>query len=132
MKMSSATKKYKFGRLLFILNWALCFGTAAAFIIACVSGAPGDETLKVKLGTIIYGFGASLIPMVVLAIVVKDKIRPTVWMLDIVLANYLYGSIGMYIVLGVWFIGEYIIMPLSKRFSTLYLVNREMDKRGGV
>lgn len=75
MKISSATKKYKFGRLLFILDWALCFGTAAAFIIACVSGAPGDETLKTKLGTIIYGFGASLIPMIVLAIVVKDKIR---------------------------------------------------------
>lgn len=130
MKISERTRKYKWGRLLFILDWVLCFGTALAFIITCASGAQGDESLKEKLGTIVYGFGAGLIPMVVLAIIVKDKIRPTVWMIDIVLANYLYGSIGMYIVLGVWFIGEYIIMPLSKRFSTLYLVNREIDARG--
>ena len=130
MKISERTRKYKWGRLLFILDWVLCFGTALAFIITCSSGAQGDESLKEKLGTIVYGFGAGLIPMVVLAIIVKDKIRPTVWMIDIVLANYLYGSVGMYIVLGVWFIGEYIIMPLSKRFSTLYLVNREIDARG--
>ena len=130
MKISERTRKYKWGRLLFILDWVLCFGTALAFIITYASGAQGDESLKEKLGTIVYGFGAGLIPMVVLAIIVKDKIRPTVWMIDIVLANYLYGSVGMYIVLGVWFIGEYIIMPLSKRFSTLYLVNREIDARG--
>lgn len=87
------------------------------------------EAMQEKLGTIIYGFGASLIPVVVLAIIVKDKIRPTVWMADIVLANYLYGSVGMYIVLAIWFIGEYVIMPISHKMSTLYYVNREIDKR---
>ena len=51
-------------------------------------------------------------------------------MIDLILANYLHGSIGMYIVVGIWVIGEYIIAPLSKRFATLYLVNRELDKRG--
>ena len=131
MKISAQTKKYKFGRFLFLLNWLLCFGTAIVFIITCASGAQGDQTLKEKLGTIVYSFGVGLIPMIVLAIIVKDKIRPTVWMVDIVIANYLYGNVGMYIVLGIWFLGEYIIMPISKRFSTLYLVNREIDKRGG-
>jgi hypothetical protein len=86
--------------------------------------------MKEKMGTVLYGFGMSLIPVIVLAILVKDKIRPTVWMIDLILANYLYGSIGMYIVVGIWVIGEYIIAPLSKRFATLYLVNRELDKRG--
>lgn len=132
MKTSAQTKKYNIGRFLFILNWVLCFGTAIAFIIACASGmqpSSDGETMREKLGTIIYGFGASLIPMVVLAIIVKDKIRPTVWMADIVLANYLYGPVGMYIVLAIWFIGEYIIMPISHKMSTLYYVNREIDKR---
>lgn len=130
MKMSAQTKKYKWGRMLFILNWVLCFGTAIGFIISMMAGAEGNPSLKEKFGTVLYGLGASLVPMVVLAVIVKDKIKPTVWMIDIVLANYLYDSIGMYIVLVIWFIAEYIIMPISKRFSTLYLVNREIDKRG--
>lgn len=133
MKISAQTRKYKLARLLFILNWALCFGVAIALISLCLAGVqpdPNGVSMKEKMGTVLYGFGMSLVPVIVLAILVKDKIRPTVWMIDLILANYLYGSIGMYIVVGVWVIGEYIITPLSKRFSTLYLVNRELDKRG--
>lgn len=133
MKISAQTRKYKLARLLFILNWALCFGVAITLVSLCLAGVqpdPNGVSMKEKMGTVLYGFGMSLIPVVVLAILVKDKIRPTVWMIDLILANYLYGSIGMYIVVGVWVIGEYIIAPLSKRFATLYLVNRELDKRG--
>lgn len=131
--MSKQTKKYKIGRLLFILNWALCFGVAITLICMCLGGVqpdPNGVSMKEKMGTVIYGFGVSLVPVIVLAILVKDKIRPTVWMIDLILANYLYGSTGMYIVVGIWVIAEYIIMPLSKRFATLYLVNREIDRRG--
>lgn len=133
MKISAQTRKYKLAKLLFILNWALCFGVAITLISLCLAGIqpdPNGVSMKEKMGTVLYGFGMSLVPVIVLAILVKDKIRPTVWMIDLILANYLYGSIGMYIVVGVWVIGEYIITPLSKRFSTLYLVNRELDKRG--
>lgn len=132
MKQSKITKKYKWARLLIVLNWIMCFGTAAILICLCAAGVEASSSgisMKEKLGTVIYGFGMSLIPIVVLAILVKDKVRPTVWMLDIILANYLYDSLGMYIVLGVWVIAEYIVLPLSKRFASLYLINREMDKR---
>lgn len=133
MKISAQTRKYKLARFLFILNWALCFGVAITLVSLCLAGVqpdPNGVSMKEKMGTVLYGFGMSLVPVVVLAILVKDKIRPTVWMIDLILANYLYGSIGMYIVVGVWVIGEYIIAPMSKRFATLYLVNRELDKRG--
>ena len=91
---------------MYVLNWVLCFGLAIALVIAFLitkDQAPTEdqETLQQKLGTIIYGIGLSLIPMVVLAIVVKDKIRPTVWMIDIILANYLFGEIAMYIVFAI-------------------------------
>lgn len=75
----------------------MCFGLAVAFIISylAVNGAGSGEdsaTMQEKFGTIVYGLGLSLIPMIVLAIVVKDKIRPTIWMVDIILSNYLFGS----------------------------------------
>lgn len=83
MKTERTIKCKKLGILFTVINWILCFGLAVAFIICflALSGSGQGEasvTMKEKLGTIVYGFGLSLIPMVILAIVVKDKIRPTV------------------------------------------------------
>ncbi len=119
---------------MYILNWVLCFGLAIALVIAFLitkDQAPTEdqETLQQKLGTIIYGIGLSLIPMVVLAIVVKDKIRPTVWMIDIILANYLFGEIAMYIVFAIWLVSEYVVGPVGKHYKSLYTINKEIDRR---
>lgn len=119
---------------MYVLNWVLCFGLAIALVIAFLitkDQAPtaDQETLQQKLGTIIYGIGLSLIPMVVLAIVVKDKIRPTVWMIDIILANYLFGEIAMYIVFAIWLVSEYVVGPVGKHYKSLYTINKEIDRR---
>lgn len=132
MKISEKTRKYKWRRFLIILDWVFCFGTAAVFILMAVGGVepdPNGVTMKEKLGTIAWGFVGSLFPMVVLALIVRDRIKPTVWMADIILANYLYGNLGMYIVLGIWFVSEYIIVPLSKKDNTNYLINKQIDMR---
>lgn len=119
---------------MYILNWVLCFGLAVALVIAFLvtkDQAPTEDqaTLQQKLGTIIYGIGLSLIPMVVLAIIVKDKIRPTVWMIDIILANYLFGEIAMYIVFAIWLVSEYVVGPVGKHYKNLYTINKEIDRR---
>lgn len=134
MKTERTIKCKKLGILFTILSWLLCFGLAVGFVIAFVAmnGSGGGEnsaTLEEKFGTIIYGFGLSLIPMLVLAIIVKDKIRPTVWMIDIILANYLFGSWMMYIVFAIWVIDQYVIAPLGKHYRQLYTINKEIDRR---
>ena len=134
MKTERTIKCKKLGILFTILSWLLCFGLAVGFVIAFVAmnGSGGGEnsaTLEEKFGTIIYGFGLSLIPMLVLAVIVKDKIRPTVWMIDIILANYLFGSWMMYIVFAIWIIDQYVIDPLGKHYRQLYTINKEIDRR---
>ena len=134
MKTERTIKCKKLGILFTILSWLLCFGLAVGFVIAFVAmnGSGGGEdsaTMEEKFGTIIYGFGLSLIPMLVLAIIVKDKIRPTVWMIDIILANYLFGSWMMYIVFAIWVIDQYVIAPLGKHYRQLYTINKEIDRR---
>ena len=119
---------------MYVLNWVLCFGLAIALVVAFLitkERAPSEmqETLQQKLGTIIYGIGLSLIPMIVLAILVKDKIRPTVWMIDIILSNYLFGNIAMYCVFGIWLISEYVVGPVGRHFKSLYTINKEIDRR---
>ena len=134
MKTERTIKCKKLGILFTILSWLLCFGLAVGFVIAFVAmnGSGGGEdsaTMEEKFGTIIYGFGLSLIPMLVLAIIVKDKIRPTVWMIDIILANYLFGSWMMYIVFAIWIIDQYVIAPLGKHYRQLYTMKKEIDRR---
>ena len=134
MKTERTIKCKRLGILFTILSWLLCFGLAVGFVIAFVAmnGSGGGEdsaTMEEKFGTIIYGFGLSLIPMLVLAIIVKDKIRPTVWMIDIILANYLFGSWMMYIVFAIWVIDQYVISPLGKHYRQLYTINKEIDRR---
>lgn len=134
MKTERTIKCKRLGILFTILSWLLCFGLAVGFVIAflAMNGSGGGEnsaTMEEKFGTIIYGFGLSLIPMLVLAIVVKDKIRPTVWMIDIILANYLFGSWMMYIVFAIWVIDQYVIGPLGKHYRQLYTINKEIDRR---
>lgn len=134
MKTERTVKCKRLGVLFSVLSWVLCFGLAVAFIISflAMNGTGSGEdsaTMKEKFGTVIYGFGLSLIPMVVLSIIVKDKVRPTVWMIDVILANYLFGSWLMYVVFGIWIIDQYVIGPLGKHYRQLYTINKEIDRR---
>ena len=134
MKTERTIKCKRLGILFTALSWVLCFGLAVAFVISFLAmngsgSGEQSETMKEKFGTIIYGFGLSLIPMLVLSIIVKDKIRPTVWMIDVILANYLFGSWLMYIVFAIWLIDQYVIGPLGKHYRQLYTINKEIDRR---
>lgn len=134
MKTERTIKCKRLGILFTALSWVLCFGLAVAFVIAflAMNGSGNGEqsaTMKEKFGTVVYGFGLSLIPMLVLAIIVKDKIRPTVWMIDVILANYLFGSWLMYVVFAIWLIDQYVIGPLGKHYRQLYTINKEIDRR---
>lgn len=134
MKTERTIKCKRLGILFTALSWVLCFGLAVAFVISFLAmngsgNGEQSETMKEKFGTIIYGFGLSLIPMLVLSIIVKDKIRPTVWMIDVILANYLFGSWLMYVVFVIWLIDQYVIGPLGKHYRQLYTINKEIDRR---
>ena len=130
MKTARTIKCKRLGIAFSIINWIMCFGVAIVFIIVFAAGIePANEPLKEKLGTVIYGIGLSLIPMIVLAILVKDKIRPTVWMIDIILANYLFGSTIMYVTFAIWLVSEYVVGPLARHYRQLYVINKEIDRR---
>lgn len=130
MKTERTIRCKRLGVAFSVINWIMCFGLAVGLIIVFASSIePDNETLKEKLGTIIYGIGLSLIPLIVLAILVKDKIRPTVWMIDIILSNYLFGSAIMYVTFAIWLVSEYVIGPLARHYRQLYVINKEIDLR---
>ena len=125
------TKKFKNLDIIFhILSWVLCFGTAAFLVLLKVCGAEEGTPLKETIGSVVYGWFVSNIPLVALSIIVKDKIRPVCWMVDVIMSNIVFGGIAIYIVFGIWVIDEYIISPLARSFHNKYVINKEMDRRG--
>lgn len=125
------TKKFKNLDIIFhILSWILCFGTAAFLVLLKVCGAEDGTPLKETIGSVVYGWLVSNIPLVALSIIVKDKIRPVCWMVDVIMSNIVFGGIAIYIVFGIWLADEYIISPLARSFHNKYVINKEMDRRG--
>lgn len=125
------TKKFKKLDIIFhILSWVLCFGTAAFLVLLKVCGAKAGTPLKETIGSVVYGWLISNIPLVALSIIVKDKIRPVCWMVDVIMSNIVFGGIAIYIVFGIWIVDEYIISPLARSFHNKYVINKEIDRRG--
>lgn len=125
------TKKFKKLDIIFhVLSWALCFGTAAFLILLKICGTEEGTPLKETIGSVLYGWLVSNIPLVALSIIVKDKIRPVCWMVDVIMSNIVFGGIAIYIVFGLWVVDEYVISPLAKSFHNKYVINKEIDRRG--
>lgn len=139
---TSYRKKY---RIVKSLSWLLCYGLAVFMIVFAIASysTPDSklmEDLTVKFGTVPMGYveklksiaisaAVSFIPMVILSIVVKDKIRPLIWMINIILSNILIGETMMYIVFAIWLLCEYVLTPLGNSLKNKYVINREIDKR---
>ena len=131
--MTPYTKKCKVTRNIFgILSWVLCFGAAAFFIIfAFASGMiSGDGSLVTKIGTILYSFILSILPLVTIAVIVKNKVKPLVFTADVIVANVMFGSIGLYTMFVIWLLDTYVITPLYNKYKEKYAINKEIDKRG--
>ena len=115
-----------------ILEWVLCYGLLLVYIIIFLAGKDPTEdglTFEEKFGTVITTLGISLLPMIVLSIIVKDKIRPCVWMINIIASNYLLGNAAMYTTFAIWFIDTYGIANLARLYTHKYIINKELDKR---
>lgn len=133
---SQRTKKYKrLSRFLNVMSWASCFALITIFVITLVTTPSDSEThatLRENVGNILFTLGCTLAPVIVLMLIVKDKVKPLIWMINIVLSNFIWGSIGMYIAFGLWACETYIFTPLAGKARTTYLINKEIDLRGEV
>lgn len=130
MKSERTKNCKKLGILFTCLSWDLCFGLAITFVVIAIVSPHSEQTeIQKRALSLVYAIGVSLIPMIVLAFIAKDKIRPTVWMLNIIMSNILFNQTIMYIIFAIWVIDEYLIHSLAKKYRTKYVINKEIDKR---
>lgn len=133
---SEYTKKCARLRNVFrILSPALWMGTAVflVFVGFVLKKKPesneANKYLIIQFTNAFYVLGISVIITLILAIIAKDKVRNTVWMANILLSAYIYGTTGMYIIFAIQCLDEYVIRNLAKYYASKALINKEIDRR---
>lgn len=115
-----------------ILSWLLCFGISLGlliygFITKWNGGDNSEVAYHIKaLLTIAF---IAMLPMVLISLLVKDKIKPTIRMLNIILAAYLVANWFMYIVGAFMLFDTYILSGLIEKYKAATIANKEIDKR---
>lgn len=121
-------KKFIFG-LVSTLMWV---ATGLTFLIIALSkfkakDSSGVPILSNELKSIITSIGVTAIIGLIVAIIIKDKIRTFIYMASTVLATIIYKDVGMYIVLAIWLVDEYVVHALYKRYARKYEIRKEVD-----
>lgn len=121
-------RKIIFG-LLSTLTWVV---TGIVFIIIALTklkakDSTGTPIFSPEIKSMIASIGVTAVIGLIVAIIIKDKIRTFVFMASTVLATIIYKEVGMYIVLAIWLVDEYILHTLYKKYSRQYEIRKEID-----
>ena len=115
--------------LISTLMWVI---TGLVFIVLCLAkfkqkDASGTPILSNELKSIVASIGVTALIGLAVAIIIKDKIRTAIYMASLILATIVYKEVGMYIVLGIWFVDEYVIHALYKKNKRKLEIRKEID-----
>lgn len=133
---SDRTKHCKKMRNIFgIISYCIWLGTIAAIMIMCfskVENAVDKETMQIlsnELKEKIYAFAITAAVGIIATIFIKEKARTFMYMLSIILSVILKGEVGMYIVLSIYAVDEFVIRVLYKYYANKVSINKEIDLR---
>lgn len=144
MSISARTKQVKMLRNIFGgISFALWIGTLLFFVITIYSriattgtedvAASVDsatiELLSKEMKDLLLSVSTTAIIGVLGTIIIKDKIRTFIWMLNLIMGVILYKEVAMYTVLAIWFIEEYVIHALYLYYKNAVQINKEIDRR---
>lgn len=132
--MSDRTKKLKSLKNLFFSLSLICWLGTVIFVVISVFSRVGEggnvtdifsDDIREKL----IAFGTTAIIGTIVALFIKEKIRTALYMISLIIIVIMHGEVGMYVVLSIWGIDEYVFSNLYKNFKQKYIINKEIDKR---
>ena len=134
-KLTKRTKDVrKLSRIFFFISLCCFVGVAIFTVIATFTRIGGSEKTGVDIlsesaKTSLISLSISTIICVILTLFIKEKIRVAVYMIALVINSILFKETGMYIILAIWFIDEYVFTALHKHYKQLTTINKEIDRR---
>lgn len=133
MAKSERQIKLKRRKIIFGMLSTFCW-VATAIIVSLLAlnllkekDCNGVSIFSEQVKSIVTSVGITVIIAIATSIFIKDKIRTFVYMLSLVLSTIMYKDTGMYVVLAIWMIDEYVIYAIYKRYKRLYEIRKEID-----
>lgn len=132
MAKSERYKSLKKKTIIFgIISYAAVFITMAVCLIAgginFNAVKDGVQIFTDEAKTLFLSMSITAVIGTVLTFFLKEGMRTFVWIVCVVLSSIVFGAIGMYIVLGVWLIDDYVIHKLFKYYQSKLSIRKEID-----
>ena len=132
MKHSDRYNSLKKKTIIFgIISYAALFIT---MIVCLIAGGinfnavkDGVQIFTDEARTIFLSMSITAIIGTILTFFLKEGTRTFIWVVCVVLSSIVFGPIGMYIVLGVWLIDDYVIHKLFKYYQSKLSIRKEID-----
>lgn len=114
-----------------VISYAALFITMAVCLIAgginFNAVKDGVQIFTDEAKTLFLSMSITAVIGVVLTFFLKEGMRTFIWIVCVVLSSIVFGSIGMYIVLGVWLLDDYVIHKLFKYYQSKLSIRKEID-----
>jgi hypothetical protein len=63
----------------------------------------------------------------ILTFFLKEGMRTFIWIVCVVLGSIVFGAVGMYIILGVWLLDDYVIHKVFLYYKNKLSIRKEID-----
>ena len=114
-----------------IISYAALFITLTACLIAgginVNAVKDGVQIFTDEAKTIFYSMTVTAMVGTVLTFFLKEGMRTFLWIVCVVLGSIVFGATGMYIILGVWLIDDYVIHKLFLHWKNKLSIRKEID-----
>lgn len=109
-------KKLKINRA---LSMSTILGTLGFLICWIIfSRKPADPSVFNEIIELILPMTITAIIFAIIFIIMQNKIRTTLWMANLVISVLYFGRAGMFVVLALWIIDEYIFWKKWQELKT--------------
>lgn len=117
--------------ILGIISYAALFITMTVCLIAggvnINAVHDGVQIFTDEAKTIFYSMTVTAMVGTVLTFFLKEGMRTFLWIVCVVLSSIVFGAVGMYIVLGVWLVDDYVIHKLFLHFKNKLSIRKEIE-----
>lgn len=132
MAKSERYKSLKKKSIIFgIISYAAVFAT---MLVCLIAGGinfnavhDGIQVFTDEAKTLFLSMSVTAIVGVILTFFLKEGMRTFIWVVCVVLSSIVFGPVGMYIVLGVWLIDDYVIHKLFVYYHDKLKIRKEIE-----
>lgn len=132
MEHSDRYKSLKRKAIIFgIISYAAIFITMTVCLIAgginFNAVHDGIQVFTDEAKTLFLSVSITAIIGTILTFFLKEGMRTFIWIVCVVLSSIVFGPVGMYIVLGIWLLDDYVIHKLFKYYQNKLSIRKEIE-----